>query len=154
MLPANVSRVPSHTASEINARIAKQTEDSVFHYARLGNEAIEERLRELDYEWDIERLLETNASSAILLGLTLGLTVDRRFLVIPGVVAGFLLMHALQGWCPPLPVFRSYGFRTAAEIDYERYALKAIRGDFEGIAVQHRRADSNVSERALSAVQS
>lgn len=63
-------------------------------------------------------------------------------------------MHALQGWCPPLPVFRCYGFRTAAEIDYERYALKAIRGDFEGIAVQHRRADSNVSGRALLAARS
>ena len=26
------------------------------------------------------------------------------------------------------------GFRTATEIDYERYALKALRGDFAGLA--------------------
>jgi hypothetical protein len=56
--------------------------------------------------------------------------VDRRFFVLPAVVAGFLLQHAVQGWCPPLPLFRRSGVRTAAEIGNERYALKAIRGDF------------------------
>lgn len=51
----------------------------------------------------------------------------------PAVVAGFLLQHALQGWCPPLPVFRRLGFRTQAEIERERYALKALRGDFDKV---------------------
>jgi hypothetical protein len=37
----------------------------------------------------------------------------------------------VQGWCPPLPVFRRLGIRTASEIDYERYALKSLRGDFD-----------------------
>src|SRR5690348_10746194 len=37
---------------------------------------------------------------------------------------------ALQGWCPPVPFFRSRGVRTAYEINQERYALKALRGDF------------------------
>ena len=45
-------------------------------------------------------------------------------------MTGFLLQHALQGWCPPVPVFRRLGVRTTAEIDRERYALKALRGDF------------------------
>jgi hypothetical protein len=45
-------------------------------------------------------------------------------------VQGFFMQHALQGWCPPLPVFRRLGFRTQYEIEQERYALKAIRGDF------------------------
>jgi hypothetical protein len=48
-------------------------------------------------------------------------------------VATFLLQHALQGWCPPVPLFRSLGVRTASEIDEERYALKALRGDFEDV---------------------
>jgi len=63
----------------------------------------------------------------------LGATVDRRFFALPAVVAGFLLQHALQGWCPPLPVFRRLGFRTQAEMERERYALKALRGDFEKV---------------------
>ena len=59
---------------------------------------------------------------------------DRRFYLLPAAVAGFLLQHAVQGWCPPVPVFRRLGFRTAAEIDEERYALKALRGDFRGVS--------------------
>lgn len=57
-------------------------------------------------------------------------TVDRRWFIFPAFVAGFLLQHAVQGWCPPLPVLRRLGFRTQPEIDYERYALKSLRGDF------------------------
>jgi hypothetical protein len=59
--------------------------------------------------------------------------VDRRLFVLPALVAGFLLQHALQGWCPPITFFRRRGFRTASEIDHERYALKALRGDFEDV---------------------
>ncbi len=45
----------------------------------------------------------------------------------------FLLQHALQGWCPPVPFFRERGVRTAAEIGRERYALKALRDDFRNL---------------------
>ena len=31
---------------------------------------------------------------------------------------------------PPVPILRRLGVRTAREIDIERYALKALRGDF------------------------
>ncbi len=34
----------------------------------------------------------------------------------------------------PVPVLRRLGFRTTYEIDRERYALKALRGDFDGVA--------------------
>ena len=36
----------------------------------------------------------------------------------------FLLQHALQGWCPPVPILRRQGFRTRHEIDAERQALR------------------------------
>ena len=48
-------------------------------------------------------------------------------------VLGFLFQHAIQGWCPPVPVLRRFGVRTAAEIEEERYALKLLRGDFSGL---------------------
>ncbi|MBX9677636.1 MAG: hypothetical protein K2X38_02650 [Gemmataceae bacterium] len=79
---------------------------------------------------DVERTLEANAASVSLIGSLLGFTVDRRFFALPGLVAGFLLQHAVQGWCPPLPIFRHLGFRTAREIDDERNALKSMRGDY------------------------
>jgi len=33
---------------------------------------------------------------------------------------------------PPVPLLRRLGVRTASEIEAERYALKAVRGDFSG----------------------
>ncbi len=70
----------------------------------------------------------------------LALLVDRRFALIPLVVGGFLLQHALQGWCPPLPIFRRLGVRTQSEIERVRHALKAARGDFERTAGDPSRA--------------
>ena len=133
MLPSTNGRVPLHTADKVNERIRRQTEQNIARYAGASPIAIERRLAELDREWDIERTLEANAATASLVGLTLGATVDRKWFLFPAAVAGFLLMHAVQGWCPPVPVFRRLGWRTSAEIDEERYALKALRGDFQGL---------------------
>jgi len=130
MLPSTVRRVPDHTEASINTMIEQQTKRNLARFENASPAAIENRLAELDAEWDIERTLEANAATASLIGLTLGATVDRRWYLFPAVVAGFLLQHALQGWCPPLPVFRRLGIRTSYEIDYERYALKSLRGDF------------------------
>jgi hypothetical protein len=135
MFPQTMGRVPAHTPDEINQRIQHEIERSVCYCAEHPH-LIEQRLEELDQEWDIERVLEANASSIILLGLGLATTVDRRFLWLPAGVAAFLLQHAVQGWCPPVTMFRRFGFRTAAEIDQERYALKAVRGDFARLS-QH-----------------
>ena len=41
-----------------------------------------------------------------------------------------MIQHVLKGWCPPLVLLRRLGFRTAAEINRERMALKILRGDF------------------------
>jgi len=109
MIAPTVQRVPQNTSECVNEGIRKQTEQNIAHYAARGSAAIERRLSELDQEYDIERLLETNASIACLVGLTLGATVDRRWFLLPAAVAGFLLQHAVQGWCPPLPIFRPWG---------------------------------------------
>ena len=133
MIPGTTERVFQHTAEEINERIWRQTEENVSACAAAGREAVDRRLRELEHEWDIERTLEANAATVALIGLGLGAFVDRRWFAFPAAVCGFLLQHAIQGWCPPLPVFRRFGVRTNTEIDQERYALKSLRGDFQGL---------------------
>jgi hypothetical protein len=130
MTTSTIERVQKNTSEPVNARIQTETKNNVLRIAKEGPRAIDRRLSELDREWDIERMLEANAATAILVGSALGAFVDRRFFALPAVVGGFLLQHAVQGWCPPLPLFRRSGVRTAAEIDQERYALKALRGDF------------------------
>jgi hypothetical protein len=124
-----VNRVPVHTSEHINRRIEQETEERVHRLAGDPG-AIHNRLRELDEEWDIERMLEANASALAFSGAVLGASVDRRWLAVPLVVGAFLFQHAIQGWCPPVPILRRLGFRTAREIDIERVALKTLRGDF------------------------
>jgi hypothetical protein len=149
MLPATTARVAEQTPDYVNERIRKKTEENIARYSVAGPEDIRQRLTELDREWDIERVLEANASAVILSGLLLSLLKDRRWVVVPLMASGFLLEHALQGWCPPVALFRRLGVRTAAEIDQERYALKAFRGDFRDIP---KTVDGQLVSRTLDAL--
>ncbi len=131
LFPPTTERVAANTAKHINQRVRQQTE-AVLAYFADHPEEIGRRLEQLDREWDIERTLEVNAASFSLVGLTLAINRDSRWLALPIGIAAFLLQHALQGWCPPVPIFRRLGVRTASEISRERYALKVLRGDFRG----------------------
>jgi hypothetical protein len=130
MPSSTVQRVPDHTDASINEQILEGTARRVLYYSKHRPE-IDARLHQLDREWDVERVLETNASALAFLGVALGAMGDRRWLWLPGLVTAFLFQHAVQGWCPPIPVLRRLGFRTAREIELERIALKALRGDFD-----------------------
>lgn len=124
-------RVRANTKPEINEQIDVALERRLRFYATQETQTISERLEELDQEWDIERFLEANAASLSLVGVIFGPTLGRKWFVLPLVVSAFLLQHAIQGWCPPVPVLRKLGVRTRYEIEQERYALKFLRGDFD-----------------------
>jgi hypothetical protein len=121
---SSLDRVRSSTASHVNEEIDLQTDINIHRYKGKSKAEILERIQMLDKEWDIERVLEVNASALALSGLILGLAKDRKWLFLPGIVSPFLLQHGLQGWCPPLPLLRRLGIRTRGEIDREKYALK------------------------------
>ena len=118
-------RVPLHTPATVNRRLQRQAEERVVYFAKHKND-IPMRLRELDREWDIERAIELNAATFAFAGVVLGATVDKRWLILPALVTGFLFQHAVQGWCPPVPILRRLGFRTVYEIENERHALSDL----------------------------
>ena len=120
-------RVRAHTAPDVNEEIDASIERNIERMAARREPAIARRIAELDEEWDVERYLEMNASALALTGTLLGIFVNKRFLAIPCIVLPFLFQHAVQGWCPPIPVLRRRGVRTRKEIDAEKYALKAWR---------------------------
>lgn len=124
--PTSSDRVRRSTAPDVNREIDHQTTANIRRYANSSSEVIQKRIEELDNEWDIERVLQAKASTLALAGLLLGVTVNRKWLVLPGVVLSFLLQHSLQGWCPPLPLLRRLGVRTRSEIDREKYELRAL----------------------------
>jgi hypothetical protein len=151
-LPATSTRVERATDPELNEAVKRLTDAEVARLEDATDAEFGSRLTQLDEEWDVERALQLNASIAALLGLTLGQTLDRRFLLLPAAVFTFFAQHALQGWCPPLPIMRRLGIRTAREIERERYALKALRGDFDAIPPAGAVASTERVRAALRAV--
>lgn len=131
----HTDHVRENTSDQVNARLDRAMDQRVRRYAGRPGTEIRDRITELDREWDIERWLEANASALAFTGLVLGLARDRRWLWLPGFVLPFLFLHAVQGWCPPVPLLRRLGVRTRKEIDREVYALKAARGDFRESAL-------------------
>lgn len=126
-------RVRRHTAPESNARIDERIARNLRLYAGQSTDLIDARIDELEREWDIERVLETNLSSLALAGLVPSVVNDRRWLLLSAGVLGFLFLHGTRGRCPPLPALRRRGVRTRNEIERERFGLKHLRGDFDAL---------------------
>jgi hypothetical protein len=126
-------RVREHTAPKVNERIDALTRASVDATLSQGAGAIQHRLAELDEEWDIDRALFVNFAVAGGAAFSLGLKryADSSMFSRPrkgllyffGAQLGFLLVHGLVGWCPPVVLFRRLGFRTKSEIEAERHVL-------------------------------
>ena len=133
-------RVRAHSPGWVNQRVDEEGHDCLERMSDGDRQAISRHIDVLEREWDVERYLQSNAAIVSLAGVLLGAAVHRRFLVLPAAVFGFFFQHAVQGWCPPLPLFRRLGVRTRREINREKYALKALRGDFDEVSALHRRA--------------
>jgi hypothetical protein len=141
-------RVRANTWVPVNDRLDIETQLRIREAAASASTAtLTRRLTQLDYEWDFDRTVETEASLMGLLGLALGISVNKRLLVLPAFVSTMLVLHATHGWYPLLALFRRIGIRTQDEIDRERYGLKAIRGDFTALPP----AGSAAAERAAAA---
>ncbi len=124
-----LDRIRHNTPPLVQEEIDRRTEHSLSLYAEADPELVAARLNELDREWDYDRVFETKTSVVALAGCILGMF-DKRFLLITGAAAGIALVQALSGRDPFVGPIRKMGVRTAREIERERYALKAMRGDF------------------------
>lgn len=131
LLPDTRKRVEQSTSDEISQKIQQELDRNIHYYSDKGYNTLTRRLKQLDKEWDTERVLAANASFFVIIGGVLALTVSRKWILLPVVVGSFLFQHALQGWCPPLPLIRRFGIRTPQEIQEERNVLKEFRGDFK-----------------------
>lgn len=133
--PKSASRVKINTTTKSNHQINDQMSRNISEYLHAGKEDISQRIEQINKEWDTERILEANASAIIVVSTLLGFLVNKWFFVICTFISFYLLMHALEGWCPPLPLIRKMGKRTVYEICTEKMILKHLRGDFNNISL-------------------
>lgn len=131
MLPATVQRVEANTSPALTRRFEDQLRANISRYVGADRSTIDQRLGELDREWNVERLIETEAPLMIGLGIALGLAKDRKWFALSALAASMVILHNLQGWYPLVPLFRRLGLRTQNEIEQERNALRLLRGDHE-----------------------
>jgi hypothetical protein len=144
--PPTTKRVPFHTCDDDNRIIRQRTIFNLDDYADGNRFHISQRLKELDFEWDTERVLEANAAGAVLLSSVIGYLKSKHCCyLMTGTIGLFLLQHALKGWCPPVPIIRKIGVRTEQEINNEKMVLKILRGDFK--------TDSTDAEQLLKIVE-
>lgn len=151
-LPPTQQRAERHTAPEVKRRIAEERDERVQRLASAPRSLIEERLLELDQEWDIERTLQANMGVVMMTSVALGWAVNRKWWYLSAAAGAFFLQHAVQGWCPPLIPWRRAGVRTAKEIEEERAALMDLLGEprrFDEIDDRVRRASSPEANRRI-----
>ena len=128
-------RVRGMTAARVNAKIDRETEASLQSVIFAGRDAMIARLKDLDREWDVDRALMANFAALGGLAFELGKRVHPGFHWLLRVQLGFLMFHAVAGWCPPVAVLRRLGFRTAKEIAAERdQIVRHLEAGFPGHA--------------------
>lgn len=128
MIPATTRRLILNPAPLVAEVIRERSDEKLSRYVAAPLEVFEQRLKELDREWNVERLTAALSGLLLLLGLELVSLKGEQWLVFPAIVAACLLLHAVVGWTPALPLLRGLGFRTPQEIARERYALETARG--------------------------
>ena len=111
-------------ASESNERRA---EANLAYYREHGGE-ISRRLRELDDEWDVTRVLQVVTSGATLATFWFSISKSRLWTLATLALTVGTLHHGLTNRSPASDYARRLGFRTRTEIEAERRQLMALQG--------------------------
>lgn len=134
----------------INWEIDRKIEENIRKYTYQGSYEISERIKELEQEWDITRILQLNAATMALAGIGLSLR-NRGWLLLSGTVLAALAYFSIKGWGFSVNLFRKMGYRTRQEIDCELHAMKFLRGDFTEFQAPGRRdADLAIKEAMIA----
>lgn len=131
IFPPTTKRVSLNTSSNINTSIRNNTLRRINVYKNSSDKILSENIDRLNHEWDVERVIEARAACIILGSTILGLRTNKKYwFLFTGTAGLFLAQHALQGWCPTVPLIRKFGIRTSEEINNEKMVYKMLRDDF------------------------
>ena len=139
----------SHLSHDLKQRLPEVLYPSVDEAARANREkiaqnvsfykanprGIETRLEALDEEWSVDKVLQIFTGGASVAAFWFSLTKSRLFNIVPAILGGGAIAYGITGKSPAADLVRRLGFRTRDEIEGERMALLAVRGDFSGVEV-------------------
>jgi len=125
------------TKSGGNCGRAMALEQRLACLADAGPAAIDARLAELDHECSAGRVAKAALGVVIVVGSVLAAVHSSWWLVLPAVAAVFLIQYMFGRSSWMTAVFHGAGYRTGTEIEHEKFALKALRGDFKHVPTVH-----------------
>lgn len=131
--PLNVAR----KAPELSDGRKRDLECRLAKIADAGPAAIEDRLRQLDWEWTAGRMTKAALGVVILAGFGLTALLGPWWLILPAAASLFLLQYVFSRTSWLGKVFQEMGYRTGAEVEHEKFALRTIRGDFRHLPTIH-----------------
>ena len=115
------------------ARINREKIAQNVAFYKANPRGIQTRLEELDEEWNVDKVLQMATGGATVASFWLSLTKSRLWSLLPAVLGVGSLHYGITGGSPAVDLIRRLGFRTRDEIEGERMALLATRGDFAGV---------------------
>ena len=104
--------------------------DSVRFYGSLGSQAVVDRLKALEDEPDLETVATLGLAGMGVLALVFGMLGSRLWRLLAWAVLPLIFAHARGRLAGPGEFLKTLGLRSRKEIEEEKYALKALRGDF------------------------
>lgn len=104
--------------------------DSVRFYGSLGSQAVSDRLKALEDEPDLETVATLGLAGAGVLALIFGVMGSRLWRLLAWAALPLIFAHARGRLAAPGEFLKTLGLRARKEIEEEKYALKALRGDF------------------------
>lgn len=110
--------------------IQSESEKRAWRIARNGPHAVDQRLWELDQEWDVESLLKLQAGAFSVKFVLFGSLISKKYYWGVALVGASMLQQSIWGWSPPYALYRKLGKRTTCEIEEERCALETLRRRF------------------------
>ena len=144
--------VRANTTPESLKKIDTTIEEKVLYYSTQPKEVISERIAQLEREWDIERWLETNASSACPDGVDPGAhqvpelpAAQRNGVDFPADARGPGLVPAGAG-------VEKARNSDAVRDRSEKFALKVLRGDFQDVSRTPEAFKGHPATEVISAV--
>lgn len=105
--------------------------------AQAGSEAISDRLAQIEREWSAGRMTKVTIGVLLLTGLALTALMNPWWLILPAIGGLFLLQYTVSRSSWLGATFREMGFRSGSDIDHEKFALRALRGDFKNLPTYH-----------------